>query len=167
MGYKPIKKLYNLQFEDFPGLEVAATGTSLGKLMHLSSLRVNMNEEDEEKRMEVFKFFAGQLVKWNIDHPEIENLDELKEVPTAGGSMMVCAQCAVQPGAPMPCTVESLMCLELSFIMKIIFGWMGAIARVSVPKELSLSDGGKNIEEAMMRLVQHQNLSTLPTPNLS
>lgn len=168
MGYQPGRKLYNLKFEDFPGLEVAAAGTSLGKLMYISSLNVNMNEPDEAKRMEVFKFFAGQLVSWNMDHPEIDNLDELEEIPIAtGGSMMVCRLCKVQPGGPMPCTVESLLCLELSFIMKIIFGWMGAIARVSVPKELSLSDGGKNIEDMMMKLVQHQNLQTLPTPNFS
>lgn len=167
MGYQPTRKLYNLQFEDFPGLEVAAKGTSLGKLMHLASLNLQINEPDEAKRMEVFEIFAGQLVSWNIDHPEIDNLDDLTEVPTAGGSMMVCSQCKVQPGAPMPCTLESLLCLELDFIMKIIVGWMGAIARVSVPKELNLSNGGSNIEEAMMRLVQHQNLSTLPTPNLS
>lgn len=167
MGYQPSKKLYNLMFEDFPGLEVVAAGTSLGKLMHLSSLDIQINEPDEEKRMYVFKFFAGQLVKWNVDHPEIDTLDDLEEVPEGEGSKMVCRLCKCMPGAPMPCTVASLLCLELSFIMRIIFGWMSAIARVSVPKELSLSAGGNNIEEAMMRLVQHQNLSTLPTPNLS
>lgn len=160
MGYQPSRKLYNLQFEDYPGLEVSAAGTSLGRLMHLSSLNVQINEQDEEKRMEVFKFFAGQLVSWNMEHPTLEETEVIE-------GETVCANCNVAEGAPMPCTLESLLCLELSFIMKIIFGWMSAIARVSIPKELTLSDGGKNIEEAMMRLVQHQNLSTLPTPNLS
>lgn len=161
MGYKPGKKLYHLTFADFEGLEVSAHGTSLGKLIHLSSLNLNLNEQDEAKRLEVFDFFAGILVAWNIEHPALEEAED------DGNGGKVCARCKLPEGAPMPCTVQSLMCLELDFIMRIIIGWMGAIARVSLPKELSLSDGGMNIEQAMMKLAQHQNLSTLPMPNLS
>ena len=162
MGYQPGKKLYNLQFEDFPGLEVAATGTSLGKLMHVSTTPLDLNQQDEEKRMEIFNFFAERLVKWNIEHPALEEIasEELDGIK-------VCAHCLLPEGAPMPCTATSLLCLELDFVMRIIFGWVGAISRVSIPKELLLNGGGRNIEEEMMKLVQHQNLSTLPTPNLS
>lgn len=162
MGYQPGKKLYNLQFEDFPGLEVSASSTSLGKLMHISSLPLDLNQQDEAKRMEIFNFFAERLVRWNIEHPALEEV-----APEELDGIKVCARCSLPEGAPMPCTATSLLCLELDFVMRIIIGWTTAIARVSVPKELLLNDGGRNIEEAMMRLVQHQNLSTLPTPNLS
>lgn len=167
MGYQPSSKVYSLEFVDFPGLEVIASGTSLGKLLSLSDLKLDLNNMEEGKRLEVFNFFASRLVSWNMEHPEIDDLGELEEVPSGDGSMMVCRHCKVQPGAEMPCTVTSLLCLELSFIMRIIIGWMSAIANVSIPKELSLSDGGRSIEEQVMKLAQHQNLSTLPMPNLS
>lgn len=162
MGYKPGKKVYHMQFEDFPGLEVNAHGTSLGKLMHISSLNLNLNEADEEKRMEVFTFFAGQLVSWNVEHPALEN----PEPDGSGG--FICFHCKQPEGAPMSCDVMSLMCLELDFIMRIIIGWISSIARVSFPKEMSSNSGGNGIPEEVMRmLAQHQNLSPLPTPNLS
>lgn len=156
MGYKPGKKEYELNFTDFPGLEITATSTALGRLMHLGTLNIQLNDPDETKRMELFTTFVNCLVSWNIEHPALKPGDE------------VCPECGLAEDAPMPCNITSLMCLDLEFIMPIMFGWMMTISRVSVPKELSLSDGGRNIQEALMRqLAQHQNLMTLPTPNLS
>lgn len=158
MGYKPTKKVYQLSFTDFPGLEIDAVSTSLGRLMHLGTLNIRMDEPDEEKKMELFKTFAGCLVRWNIEHPEIAD-------PNEDGT---CPRCGLLEGIAMPCTVQSLMCLDLDFIMPLLFGWMATVSRVSVPKDLSLSDGGKNIQEGVMKMLgQHPNLSTLPTQNLS
>lgn len=159
MGYKPTKKIYQLSFTDFPGLEVDATSTSLGKLMHLGTLNIQLNETDESKRMELFTEFAACLVRWNIEHPA---------VTAKQADSMACANCGLVEDVPMPVSLQSLLCLDLDFIMPIIFGWMMAIARVNVPKELSLSDGGRRIQEDLMRqLGQHQNLTTLPQPNFS
>jgi hypothetical protein len=112
--------------------------------------------------MELFNTFAACVVRWNIEHPELVNPEQ------AEGHPPICFNCKLEEGAPMPCEVMSLLCLDLDFIMPIMFGWMAAISRISVPKELSLSDGGRHIQEELMKqLGQHQNLSTLPTPNLS
>lgn len=160
MGYKPQPKVYELAFTDYPGLEIQATSTALGKLLQLGQLNLKLDEQDEEKRMRVFNMFSSVLVSWNVEHPTLTEDSKNPE-------NMTCAECGLLEGEPMPCTVQSLMCLELSFIMSIIFGWMAAISRASVPKELSLSNGVNNSEELMRQLAQHQNLSPLPMPNLS
>lgn len=159
MGYKPQRKIYDLVFADYPGLEIKATSTSLGKLMELSEMKLNLNEPDAEKRLEVFTVFAACVVEWNMEHPE---LTEDNKQPDS----MCCKDCGLLEGIALPATVKGMMCLELGFMMSLIFGWMAAVSRVSVPKELSLSDGGKNIQEELMKqLGQHPNLSTLLTPN--
>jgi len=156
MGYKPTKKVYELNFTDFPGLEITATSTALGKLLHLGTLNVQLNEPDEAKKMELFSTFASCLTAWNVDHPALNDGEE------------VCPHCGLAEDVRMPCTVTSLLCLDLDFIMPLIFGWMATVSRISVPKEMTLSDGGKNIQEEVMKMLgQHPNLSTLPTPNLS
>lgn len=161
MGYKPQRKVYDLEFTDYPGLEIQATSTSLGKLMHLSEMKLNLNEPDVKKRLEVFGVFAGCVIAWNMEHPE---LTEDNRQPDS----MCCKDCGLIEGIALPPTVQGMMCLELGFMMSLIFGWMAAISRVNVPKELSLSNGGSNIQEELMRqLAAHQNLSTLPQPNFS
>jgi hypothetical protein len=156
MGYKPVKKVYQLAFTDFPGLEIDAVSTSLGKLMRVGELNIKIDEPDEEKRMEMFNTFAACIVNWNMEHPALPEGAE------------VCANCGLVEDTPMPCTVKHLLCLDLDFIMPIMFGWIATISRVSVPKELSLSDGGRNIPEEVMKLLgQHPNLSTLPAQSSS
>jgi hypothetical protein len=159
MGYKPTRKVYDIQFTDYPGLEIKATSTSLGKLMQLSDMQLNLNEPDAEKRLEVFTVFAGCIVSWNMEHPE---LTEDNKQPDS----MCCKDCGLMEGIALPATVQGMMCLELGFMMSLIFGWMAAISRVNVPKELSLSNGGNDIPGEVMRLLgQHPNLSTLPMPS--
>lgn len=161
MGYKPTKKVYELRFTDFPGLEIDAVSTSLGKLMQIGQLNVQINDPDPAKRLELFSAFADCMVRWNIEHPALS--DENKQPDS-----MACAACGLAEDEPMPCTVTSLQCLDLDFIMPLIFGWIATISRVSFPKELSLNSGALNIpEEVMNKLAQHPNLSTLPTPNFS
>jgi hypothetical protein len=156
MGYKPTKKVYELSFTDFPGLEIDAVSTSLGKLMRVGELNVRIDEPDQEKRMELFSIFTGCIARWNMEHPALpQGVDR-------------CANCNLVEDDPMPVNVTSLLCLDLDFIMPIIFGWVATISRVSVPKELSLSDGGRSIPEEVMKLLgQHPNLSTLPAQSSS
>ncbi len=70
MGYKPEKQRYKISFEDRPGLEVVAKSVPLGKMNYISTLKVDHQEEDETKRMELFSVLARYIVSWNIEHPE-------------------------------------------------------------------------------------------------
>lgn len=156
MGYRPDKKIYNLAFADRPGLEVSAKSATLGEITYVSSLTVNVHEKDEAKRMEVFSFFANKLIKWNIEHPELD---------TPGN---VCSLCGLAEGADMPPTMESMKCLELDLIMSIITGWVFAAARVALPKGMNSNGGGMNIpEEVMKQLETLQNPTKLPELNFS
>lgn len=159
MGYKPQRKVYNLEFVDYPGLEVKARSAPLGELSAAYDLNIQINEPDKDKRLESFKFFADRLISWNLEHPE---------VPPKAMSLDydVCAACGLREDDPMPPTVESMMCLELDMIMAIIIGWVSTIAKVSVPKGLSSNNGGTNIpEELTQKLEALQSLGISPMPS--
>lgn len=167
MGYKPTSTTYALEFEDKPGLEVRCKGATLGEIDKVRKLEPNMNEPDEAKRMAIFTFFEKKLITWNVDHPELVEEDENGR----------CASCGLKEDEPMPCTVLSMQCLELAFIMRIIIGWVFAVARVSVPKGLNLSNGAPNgqglplpdglTEQIMRELENLQNPMPLPEPNFT
>lgn len=158
MGYKPNRKLYRLEFEDYPGLEITATSTSLGKLMHLASMELRLGSGiPESERTELFEFFASKIVTWNVEHPE---LDTTREDGT-------CLQCGLAEGAPLPTTLEGILCLDLTFTMSIIIGWMTTLTKASLPKGMSLKNGGIVPEDLMKQLGELQSPPKLPTPNLS
>lgn len=139
MGYKPQTKLYNLEFNDYPGLEVFARGASLGKLLELGQTAMNPQalSNDDNLKDRTFGFFITRIASWNMEHPEIEPLPDGR-VPAA------CERCGLPEGTPMPVTLESLMCLDMAFVLSLIVGWMSVLARVSAPKEMNSSDGGMN-----------------------
>ncbi len=168
MGYKPEKQLYRISFEDRPGLEVVAKSVPLSKMNYLSTLQVDHREQNEDKRMEVFSNLAKYLVSWNIEHPEPDEVD-----PVTG----YCVVCGLAEDCPMPISVLSLKCLDVELVSAILTGWMFAVARASIPKEMRSSNGGTSgpsiplsdgTMDETMRLLEHlQNPVTLPTPNLS
>lgn len=156
MGFKPTKDVHNLTYRQYPGLEITARGTTIGKLQQFMKLRMTVNEQNAEQIDKAFGFFAQRVVTWNIEHPEIE-LDEDFEI--SDDNEPVCATCGLEEGAPLPTTVKAMYCLELKFILSLIFGWMAAIASVSDPKELSFNSGEMNThtQELMMKLAEMQN----------
>ncbi len=166
MGYKPEKQHYRISFEDRPGLEVVAKSVPLSKMNYLSTLQVDHREQDEAKRMEVFSNLAKYLVRWNIEHPEP---DEVNEDGT-------CVICGLKEDDPMPVSVLSLKCLDVELVSAILTGWMFAVARASIPKEMRSSNGGMigqsiplsdGMTDETTRLLERlQNPTTLPTPNL-
>lgn len=161
MGYKPESKLYKVLFTDKPGLEIMCKGASIGKLMALQGMQLNLNEADPEKKTAAFKYFASRIVRWTMEHPDVEDEEDLKEDGT-------CVLCGGTPGTPLAPTVKGLMCLEISEIMGIIFGYMSAIAQVTPGKEPSGSSGATNIQEEVMRqLGELQSPLTLLPPNFS
>jgi hypothetical protein len=156
--YLPKANTYKVVFTDKPGLEILAKGTTLAKLMKLQSMKLNLNETDEEKKTYAFKFFAGRVLRWNMAHPPVEDMDE--EDIAEGGHCVLCGQ---MPGAVMVPSAQSLMCLEVSEVMGIIFGYISAIASVSQGKETSGSNGEPSIQGELMRMLgEMQSPTTLP-----
>lgn len=155
MGYRPTRKMYELAFADYPGLEVTCKPTPLGRLMDVSEMKINLNSNDEDK-MKVFDIFIGCLAKWNIEHPELDADDT-----------HTCDRCGLNVGDPLPHTLAGILCLDLDFIMVIIFGWIGAISRVSVPKGMSFNDGEMNAvtTDMMNQLGQLQSPPISHMPN--
>lgn len=152
MGYKPTAKLYNLEFTDYPGLEMFARGASLGKLLELGQIKMSP-DMSEELRDKVFGFFVTRVAKWNLEHPEIEPLDDGR-VPAE------CPRCGLAEDIPMPISLESLMCLDITFVFALIVGWMSILTRVAAPKEQSSDDGETN-----SLMDQHlRNLDKLASP---
>lgn len=139
MGYKPQQKHYVLEFVDYPGLEIEAKGTSIGKLVELAKYQVPHIGGTGATKFEVFDFFADRIIRWNIEHPPLE------------GRAVICSVCALKEGEPMPSSSASLMCLELDFVMRIIYGWMETVGRVSAPKDLNSSNGENAVQEAAMK----------------
>lgn len=163
MSYKPVTKTYTLEFVDKPGLLVTAAGATVAEITYASRLSLNVNEEDDEKRMEIFEFFAGKLISWNIIHPELPVYSPPEPYHRE------CINCGLPEDAPMPPTPTSMMCLELDLVSVIIMGWIFAVARVSVPKGLNSSNGGNNglTEAVMQELEKLQNPVPLPVPNFT
>lgn len=163
MGYKPEKKYYQLNFADYPGLEVHAKGTSLGKLVELQSMDINLAIKNDTEKMKLFTYFSTRIITWNVEHPEID------EPVKNDYHQWVCPQCNLAEGDPLPTSVDGLKCLELGFVMSLITGWMQGITRVAVPKSLSFNDGEMNsqLESLMNQIENNQNQQTLPTPNFS
>lgn len=157
MGFKPTTNTYELVFDDMPGLEVTARGGSMAELLEMESLKVTINEPDPKKKLAVFEFLSSRIITWNMDHPDTNKVD---------GEWQPCTKCGLVPDAPLPSTVEHMMCLELSTIMSVFFGWIFAVARLSLPKGMSSNDGGLNIQEELMKeLANLQSPGTSPTPN--
>lgn len=157
MGYKPEASFYELVFEDMPGLEVTARGGSMAELIEMETLKVTINESDPKKKLAVFEFLSSRIITWNMEHPDTKKVK---------GEWQPCAKCGLLPDAPLPSTVDHMMCLELKTIMGVFFGWIFSVARLSLPKGMNLSDGGPNIQEELMnQLAKLQSPGTLPTPN--
>jgi len=159
MGYKPTVKLYELEFKDYPGLELFARGASLGKVLELGQIQMTPNMS-EKLRDKVFGFFATRIAKWNMEHPELDPLDD-GQVPET------CPRCGLAEDTPMPVSTESLMCLDITFVFNLIVGWMSTLTRISAPKDLSSSDGETNslTEEYLRKLDSLANPLTSLTQN--
>ena len=100
MGYKRQKKTYLLVFDDadMAGLEVRATSPSTGELIDLDALRTDMSGSSVTR---LVGQFAAHLVSWNLE----DDADQ-----------------AVPP------TAESLLWLDVDFLLPVIKAWFEAVA---------------------------------------
>jgi hypothetical protein len=165
MGYKPVVNAgTKFTFDDYPGLEIYADAPTMGDLMDIGDIKLNMNDT-QEKRIRAFDMFASYIKTWNIDHPTPKKTkDELiNERPTGN---VVCARCGLAEDMPLPTTAEHMMCLPLKFIMSIFFGWLSTVSRVDPMKYLNLNDGGNNFQgDLMKQLAELQNPTPFFVPN--
>lgn len=155
MGYKPKRKLYEIVIVEFPGLEVTCKSTPLGKLLDLTkefgNLKVDDMANDVEKQKRVFGFFAKQIITWNVEHPDLDDDDSVFELEKS--SEPTCKRCGLSPGQLMPTEMEYMLCLEMQFIMAIIFGWVTAVASASNPKGMNLSNGAGTSQKDLMQML--------------
>ena len=128
MGYEAPKKTFKINFadEDMAGLVIRATSPSMGAFMEIAQLAELANKEvsaeDLEKIMPVFQLFIDNLVEWNL---------ELN-------------------GSPVELTVTGLFKHELPWIMRVVDGWMRAVASVPAPLVQPLQNGEQSVEQLMI-----------------
>ena len=152
MGYKPVKKRYNIAFVQYEGLEMVCKGTTMGKLIDIAQQSPRLEEPDENKRMELFSFFTSRIISWNLVHPAPDDDSD------------VCA-CGLAEDDELPVTVEGMRCLEFDFLMQLFYGYVTAISTVSPEKKTSLNAGERIQTDLTTRLASLQ--SPLPSPTLS
>lgn len=154
MSFKPKSQKYNLKFGNIPGLEICAKGTTLGKLQEFSGANISLSEANREKATELMAFFASRIITWNIVHPEVEiNDDGTQEAYDQAHDEMItppCPVCGLMEDDPLPTTLKGMECLEMSFVLSIMFGWVAAIASASDPKEQNLRSGANDIPSELM-----------------
>ncbi len=160
MGYKPARKFLTLEFPEYPGLEITVKGLSIGKLVDLSNMSLDLSATNDADKLKVFSLFASKVTSWNIEHPEPEEI-------TGDNTRVICAKCGLEEGQLLPTTAEAMECLDVDFIMPIIFGWFRQQATVSPGKGQSSNVGDRITEDTMRQLDALQNQSKLPQPNFS
>lgn len=157
MGYKPGKQIYNVTYAEFPGLALKCTSATIGKLMSMGNLSIQLNASEEEK-LAVFTTFSKRVIEWNIDHPDLDDNET---------DSNQCPICGLNPGDRLPVSAKAMLCLDLDFALRMIVGWMRAVTTVSPGKEPNSNNGASLQEDVMRRLAELQSPVKLPTPNLS
>ncbi|MBA4865908.1 hypothetical protein H1V43_32105 [Streptomyces sp. PSKA54] len=103
MGYRPPRKIYNLDFTgtDYEGLAVSMRGLTIGEELELDALR----EADGGGRR-VFELMTGLLVEWNIEDDH---------------------------GQPVPATFDGVCTQDAVMVMAILNALQGAASGVPDP----------------------------------
>lgn len=152
MGYRPTRKLYEISYKQYPGLVVVAYGTTMGTLLETPDSLSGLTEYAIRNQKAILTEFIDCIDEWNVEHPD--TLDD-KE----------CPRCGYITGALIPPTLKTIGCLDTSFVMDLFQGWQEAITRIPDPKEQRSYDGGKIIQEEVMRkLGELQNPLPLREP---
>lgn len=112
-GFRRKRKIYHIEFDDYPGLYIKARSINTGEFMDVSDMRETVDKDPAAMR-KMFEFFAAQIVEWNLEDED---------------------------GTPFPPTLESLLDQEFDFVQDLVKGWMDAIAGVSAPLAANSPDG--------------------------
>ncbi|MFJ3923009.1 hypothetical protein [Streptomyces sp. NPDC090022] len=122
MGYKPKRKIYNLDFSgtDFEGLTVSVRGLNTGQYLDLWEAKTEAEAGGETGR--VLYLLAGQLVSWNVEDDH---------------------------GQPVEPTLDGIKGQDLELNLAIVNAWTTAMAGVSAPLEQNSSGGGPSLEASL------------------
>lgn len=108
MGYKRVKKVYNLQFADpdMEGLEVRAHSMPLGELMQLADGIDNIEKASIDDVDALLSTFADVLVSWNLEDDDDQ---------------------------PIPASLDGLKGQDQEFVFSIVMSYVNAVSGVSAP----------------------------------
>lgn len=108
MGFKRVKKVYNLVFaaEDMQGLEVKAHSMPLGDLMAMADVLDNLDKASIDDVDGVLATFAQVLVSWNLEDDD---------------------------DRPIPATLDGLKSQDQEFVFGIVMSYVNAVSGVSAP----------------------------------
>lgn len=122
MGYKPKRKIYNLNFEgtEYEGLAVSIRGLNTGQYMDMVTAKAEVEAGGETNNL--LTIMASRLVSWNV-----EDDDDL----------------------PVPPTLDGIKTQDLDLNLSIVNAWTTAMAGVPAPLEQPSSDGGSSLEASI------------------
>ena len=106
-GYRRSRRVYELEFKEYPGLTVMAESVSVGKLLRVMRLADEISSSPTEDQVrELFGTFADRVRSWTL-------LDE--------------------DGEPIPPGLDSLLDEDFDFALTLVLAWVQAISSVSTP----------------------------------
>lgn len=107
-GFRRKRKVFKLTYEEFDGLEIMARGLPVGEMLDILKIAAGMGSQPSKEQVtELLSAFADQIQSWTY-------LDE--------------------DGNPLPPTVETLLAEDdFGFVMKLVNGWVEAIAGTPDP----------------------------------
>lgn len=121
-GYKRERKIFVLEFEQYPGLVIRARTVSTGSMITMRGLMSAVDAADPESFIPVYEEFAKHILSWNIDE-----LDDNEE-PT---------------GETVPITIEGFLSMDFEFNLDILNAWMTAVSGVTDDLKADSPDGEK------------------------
>lgn len=133
-GYRPKRKVYDLDFSDHPdpdmhGLRVKLRHVDTGQALALDAA---LEEGGEGGIKAMLDIFAAQLIEWNVEGDE----------------------------GPVPVGLDGVMAQELDFNLTVINAWREAIAGVPAPLDSASPDGGPSLEASIPMEVPSESLAS-------
>ncbi|MEV3857723.1 hypothetical protein AB0J38_25785 [Streptomyces sp. NPDC050095] len=120
MGYRPKRRIYDLQFEDpeMDGLEVKVRHVNTGDALALDAA---VEAGTEEGLRKCLTLLAESLVSWNVEGDD----------------------------GPVPATLDGVMAQELDFNIAIVNAWRTALVGVPAPLDSASPDGVPSLEASI------------------
>jgi hypothetical protein len=117
MGYRPKRKIYNLDFTgtEYDGLKVTVRGVSTGQALDIDTARDDGSDEGMRRMLELL---AEQLIDWNVED---------------------------EAGEPVPATLEGIRAQEIGLNLAVINAWQTAMAGVPDPLESGSTSGDSSL----------------------
>jgi hypothetical protein len=134
-GYQPKPKIYNIKYDDHPGLLVRARSVDAGTFMRIAALADLEGDPSLDELKDLYSEFAKVLLSWNLLYFEGHPLE----------------------GQPVPTTLEGLLSQEWDFLQEIILGWMSAVSGVSAPLDRPSTSGSLSLVESLPMDVSSPN----------